>query len=88
MREKIEALVEKYTDGYYTQLYLYNEEDEEEGSLIKDLENLFEENGIGIFEYSIKRSTVFSCPSGDYGYLSIALVDDDNCLIHLCYEIR
>ena len=86
MREKIEALVEEYTDGYYTHLYKYNERDELEGSLIKDLDNLFEENGIGIFEYSIKRSTVFSCPSGDYGYLSIALVDDD-CLIHLCYEI-
>ena len=86
MREKIEALVEKYTDGYYTHLYIYNERDELESSLIRDLENLFEENGIGIFEYSIKHDTVFSCPSGDYGYLSIALVHD-NCLIHLCYDI-
>jgi hypothetical protein len=85
MREKIEALVEKYADGYYTHLYIYNERDELESSLIKELDNLFEENGIGIFEYSIKRSTVFSCPSGDYGYLSIALTYDD-CLIHLCYE--
>lgn len=88
MREKIDALIEKYTDGYHTNLYLYNEEDDKESSLIEELENLFEENGIGIFEYSIEHGTVFSCPSGDYGYLSIALVDDDNCLIHLCYEIR
>ena len=87
MREKIEALVEEYSDEYRAHLYKYNEEDEKEYSLIEDLEKLFEENGIGIFEYSIEHDTVFSCPSGDYGYLSIALVDDDNCLIHLCYEI-
>ena len=86
MKEKIDALIEKYTDGYHTQLYMYNEEDDKESSLIEELENLFEENGIGIFEYSIKHDTVFSCPSGDYGYLSIALTYDD-CLIHLCYEI-
>lgn len=86
MRAKIEALVEKYTNGYCTHLYKYNEEDEEESSLTEELEKLFEENGIGIFEYSIEHDTVFSCPSGDYGYLSIALVHD-NCLIHLCYDI-
>ena len=34
MREKIEALVEEYTDGYYTHLYKYHERDELEGSLI------------------------------------------------------
>ena len=87
MREKIEALVEEYRDGYYIHLYKYNEEDDLEGSLIKELEKLFEENGIDIFEYSIEHDTVFSCPSGYYGYLSIALVHD-NCLIHLCYDIR
>lgn len=86
MREKIEALIKKYTDGYHTQLYMYNEEDEKESSLIEDLEDLFYENGIGISKYSIEHDTVFSCPSGDYGYLSIALVHD-NCLIHLCYDI-
>ena len=86
MREKIEALVEEYTDGYHTYLYKYNEEDEKEYSVTEDLEKLLEENGIDISEYSIEHDTVFSCPSGDYGYLSIALVDDD-CLIHLCYEI-
>lgn len=86
MREKINALIKKYTDGYHTYLYKYNEEDEEESSLIEDLEDLFYENGIGIFNYSIEHGTVFSCPSGDYGYLSIALIDD-NYLIHLCYEI-
>jgi hypothetical protein len=85
MRDKIEALVYEYSDSCYTHLYKYNEDDELESSLIRDLEKLFEENGIGIFEYSIQRSVVFSCPSGDYGYLSIALVYDD-CLIHLCYE--
>ena len=87
MRAKIEALVEKYTDEYCTYLYMYNEEDEKESSLTEELEKLFEENGLGISEYSIEHDTVFSCPSGDYGYLSIALVYN-NRLIHLCYDIE
>ena len=48
----------------------------EDGQYIGDaLEQLFKDEGYEPHEFSIEIEDVFSCPSGDYGYISIAFID-------------
>ena len=48
----------------------------ENGEYIGDaLEQLFKDEGYESHEFSIEIEEVFSCPSGDYGYISIAFID-------------
>ena len=48
----------------------------ENGEYIGDaLEQLFKDEGYEPHEFSIEIEDVFSCPSGDYGYISIAFID-------------
>lgn len=48
----------------------------ENGEYIGDaLEQLFKDEGYEPHEFSIEIENVFSCPSGDYGYISIAFID-------------
>lgn len=48
----------------------------EDGEYIGDaLEQLFKDEGFESDDFSIEIENVFSCPSGDYGYISIAFID-------------
>lgn len=53
-------------------ILLYSENNEYIGDA---LEQLFKDEGFEPDEFSIEIETVFSCPSGDYGYISIAFID-------------
>ena len=49
------------------------------------IEEAFEAAGFASHEYSVISSTVFSCPSADFGYVSITWLED-GCLHHETYE--
>lgn len=53
-------------------ILLYSEDNEYIGDA---LEQLFKDEGFESDEFSIEIENVFSCPSGDYGYISIAFID-------------
>lgn len=53
-------------------ILLYSEDGEYIGNA---LEQLFVDEGFESDEFSIEIENVFSCPSGDYGYISIAFID-------------
>lgn len=53
-------------------ILLYSEDGEYIGNA---LEQLFIDEGYESHEFSVEIETVFSCPSGDYGYISIAFID-------------
>ena len=49
------------------------------------IEEAFEAAGFAPHEYSVISSTVFSCPSADFGYVSITWLED-GYLHHETYE--
>ena len=53
-------------------ILLYSEDGEYIGNA---LEQLFVDEGFESEDFSIEIENVFSCPSGDYGYISIAFID-------------
>lgn len=63
-------------------ILLYSEDGEYIGNA---LEQLFVDEGFESDEFSIEIENVFSCPSGDYGYISIAFIDWGR-LHHIVYR--
>lgn len=60
----------------------------EDGIYITDaIEQTFAEAGFEPSAYSIESSIVFSCPSADFGYVSIAWIEDGK-LRHQTYEFE
>ena len=51
------------------------------------IEKIFEEAGFDSASYDVTSSVVFSCPSADFGYVSIAWVEDGK-LHHQTYEFE
>ena len=51
------------------------------------IEKVFVEAGFELSAYSIESSIVFSCPSADFGYVSIAWVEGGK-LHHQTYEFE
>lgn len=51
------------------------------------IDKVFEEAGFDTKDYDISSSIVFSCPSGDLGYVSIAWIEDGR-LHHQTYEFE
>lgn len=63
-------------------ILLYSEDGEYIGNA---LEQLFVDEGFESDDFSIEIENVFSCPSGDYGYISIAFIDWGR-LHHIVYR--
>ena len=74
MYEKIDSLIaSKFSVEEDEEIILlYSEDGEYIGTA---LENLFIAEGYEPHEFSIEIEDVFCCPSGDYGYISIAFID-------------
>ena len=74
MYQKIDDLIaSKFSDEEDDEaILLYSEDGEYIGTA---LEQLFKDEGYEPHEFSIEIEDVFSCPSGDYGYISIAFID-------------
>lgn len=51
------------------------------------IEQAFTEAGFESGAYSIESSVVFSCPSADFGYVSVAWIEDGK-LHHQTYEFE
>lgn len=51
------------------------------------IENVFDEAGFELGSYDIESSVVFSCPSADFGYVSVAWIEDGK-LYHQNYEFE
>ena len=87
MYEKIEKLLERFLDEYgRVQRCIYDDENEEEVYVEKELTRLFLQNGFDKdgYDFDITHDDVFSCPRADMGCLSIAYVDSEG-LNHLTY---
>lgn len=87
MYKKIEELLKRFYDEYgRVQRCLYDDENEKEIYVEKELVRLFLQNGFDKdgYDFDIAHENVFSCPSADMGCLSIAYVDSEG-LTHLTY---
>ena len=51
------------------------------------IEKAFEEAGFNSTNYDVTSDVVFSCPSADFGYVSVAWVEDGK-LHHQTYEFK
>lgn len=51
------------------------------------IEQVFAEAGFEPSEYSVESSVVFSCPSADFGYVSVAWIENGK-LHHQTYEFE
>ena len=68
-------------DGSYQQI-------NDDGIYMTDaIEQVFAEAGFESNAYNIESSIVFSCPSADFGYVSIAWIEDGK-LHHQTYEFE
>lgn len=87
MYEKIEKLLERFSDEYgRVQRCIYDDENEKEIYVEKELVRLFLQNGFDKdgYDFDVVHENVFSCPSADMGCLSIAYVEPEG-LTHLTY---
>ena len=83
MNEKLyEALANfERKDGSFQQI-------NSDGIYMEDvIEQAFAEAGFEPNTYSIESSIVFSCPSADFGYVSVAWIEDGK-LHHQTYEFK
>lgn len=55
--------------------------------IVTAIEEAFEEAGFAPNEYSVLSNTVFSCPSADFGYVSITWLENGQ-LHHDVYEFE
>ena len=79
MCEIIEDSFER-EDGTYRQ---YSSKD---GTSLSDaLDKAFEEAGFDTTNYGVISNTVFSCPSADFGYVSVSWLED-NRLLHVVFD--
>lgn len=60
----------------------------EDGVYMSDaIQKVFEDAGFDPSSYDIESSVVFSCPSADFGYVSVAWIEDGK-LRHQNYEFE
>ena len=73
MYQKIDEVIGRFVDPEDEEIILlYNEDGEYVGDA---LEQLFKDEGFEPHDFSIEIETVFSSPSIDVGYISIAFID-------------
>jgi hypothetical protein len=82
MNEKLYEIVGTYEreDGSLSEF-----RDDDDTHIVTAVREAFEEAGFAPCEYSVISSTVFSCPSADFGYVSITWLEDGK-LYHQTYE--
>ena len=83
MNEKLYEALESFEreDGSLQQI-------NDDGEYMTDaIEKVFEEAGFDSGDYDVTSNVVFSCPSADFGYVSVAWVEDGK-LHHQTYEFE
>lgn len=83
MNEKLYEALESFEreDGSLQQI-------NDNGEYMTDaIEKVFEEAGFDSADYDVTSSVVFSCPSADFGYVSVAWVENGK-LYHQTYEFE
>ena len=84
MVEKLYEIVGAYEreDGSLSEF-----RDDDDTRITTAIEEAFEEAGFDSADYNVTSSVVFSCPSADFGYVSVAWVEDGK-LYHHNYEFE
>ena len=70
-------LAYKREDGSLSQF-----RDDDDIRITTAIEEAFEEAGFDSADYNVTSSVVFSCPSADFGYVSVAWVQDGKLYRH------
>ena len=83
MYSKICDIIE---DSFEREDFTYRQYSSKDGTSLSDaLEKVFEEAGFDTANYDIVSNTIFSCPSTDFGYVSVSWIED-NRLLHVVFD--